>query len=47
MSKQAAFKILNGFVRDGFLLTRESRSKNKLFAVNPEFAPYCMKHFNE
>lgn len=47
MSKQAAFKILNGFVRDGFLLTRESRSKNKLFAVNPEFAPYRMKYFNE
>ena len=47
MSKQAAFKILNGFVRDGFLLTRESRSKNKLFEVNPEFVPYRMKHFNE
>lgn len=47
MSKQAAFKILNGFVRDGFLLTRESSSKNKLFEVNSEFVPYRMKHFNE
>lgn len=47
MSKQAAFKILNGLVRDGFLLARESRSKNKLFALNPEFAPYRMKYFNE
>ena len=47
MSKQAAFKILNEFVRDGILLTRESRSKNKLFEVNPEFVPYRMKHFNE
>ena len=47
MSKQAALKILNGFVKDGFLLARESRSKNKLFAVNPEFAPYRMKYFNE
>lgn len=43
MSKQAAFKILNAFESYGILKSREGKSKNKIFAVNPDVVVYRMK----